>query len=104
MKVENDVATIQKLRGQQFMSTRYEVPLNRLYPMTPGSTKPGLTNVETSDSESEIEEMSRPSEEVLGSSEGEESATEDEEVQGPTQVINRYPQHDRTTTTSMVEG
>ena len=77
------------------MSTQYEVPLNRLYPMAPGSTQPGLPNVETSDSESEVEEMSRPSEEVQGSSEGEENASEDEEVQGPSQGVSRYPQRER---------
>ena len=63
--------------------------------MTPGSMQPRTVNDESSDSDSEVEEMSRPSEEVLGSSEGEESASEDEEVQGPTEGVRRYPPRER---------
>ena len=40
VKVDGENANIQKFRGGSFMSTKYIIPLNRLYPMRPGSALP----------------------------------------------------------------
>ena len=95
VKLNDKQATLQKLHGQRFMSKQYEVPLNMLYPMTAGSVRPPLENDVSSESDSEDDMITRPSEEVSGSSESEESDNEDEEVAEPPVIPHRYPQRER---------
>ena len=52
VSISDNKATIQKFRGQQFMSKQYILPINRLYAMTPGSTE-----VTTNDSSSSDDSM-----------------------------------------------
>ena len=71
VSISDGVATVQKFRGQSFMSKQYTLPTNRLYAMTPNSTEsPSSTELANGDSSSSDDDDSVLS--FSSSSDGEE--------------------------------
>ena len=82
-------ATVQKFRGQRFMSQQYKVPLHMLYTLSAESTPPPVTNESSSDEDDLCDDDTSEDEVVSGSSEAEVSVDEGEEVSGPSEGLRR---------------
>jgi hypothetical protein len=101
VRINGKHATLQKLHGQRFMAKQYQVPLNMLYPMPAGSATPSLLEdhvTSDSDSDSEYEVGTRPSEVIESEGEDEsggESVDENVEESGPSAATSRFPQRER---------
>ena len=75
VSISDDIATIQKFRGQQFMSRQYTLPINRLYAMTPGSTE--HATCDSSSDDDSVPSLSSSSDE-----EGEENGEQAQPAEG----------------------
>ena len=93
VKLDGDLATIQKFRGKRFMSQQYQVPLHLLFTLSAESASPPVASESSSD-EDDLSDDSSEDEVVKGPSEAEVSVDEAEVVSGPSEGLTR-PQRSR---------